>query len=177
MTEIIAIEGGHKLNGTVVISGAKNATVALIPATVLADGPVTIYGVPEISDVDALGVLLKELNCEVELDEDTLNIDPTNLENIPLIGEAVDKLRASYYLMGALLGKCKKVVKCHFCLIGEMAVMAKWISASAGTDDADYVMVTRRWLSPCEWSLMDSSFVFKQCSSWLVLFYYEETCQ
>ncbi len=38
-------------------------------------------------------------------------------------------------------------------------------------------MVTRRWLSPCEWSLMDSSFVFKQCSSWLVLFYYEETCQ
>lgn len=109
MSEIIAIEGGHKLNGTVVVSGAKNATVALIPAIVLADSPVTVYGVPNISDVDALGVLLKELNCSVEKNEDVLVVDPTNLENKPLIGEAVNKLRASYYLMGALLGKCKKV--------------------------------------------------------------------
>ena len=48
--KFIAIEGGHKLNGTVEISGAKNATVALIPAIILADSPVTIYGVPEISE-------------------------------------------------------------------------------------------------------------------------------
>ena len=109
MSEVIAIEGGNKLNGTVVISGAKNATVALIPAIVLADSPVTVYGVPNISDVDALGVLLKELNWKVEKNEDILIVDPTNLENIPLVGEAVDKLRASYYFMGALLGKCKKV--------------------------------------------------------------------
>lgn len=109
MSEVIAIEGGHKLNGTVVVSGAKNATVALIPAIVLADSPVTVYGVPNISDVDALGVLLRELNCNVEKNEDVLVVDPTNLKNKPLIGEAVDKLRASYYLMGALLGKCKKV--------------------------------------------------------------------
>lgn len=109
MSEVIAIEGGNKLNGTVVISGAKNATVALIPAIVLADSPVTVYGVPNISDVDALGVLLKELNCKVEKNEDVLVVDPTNLENIPLVGEAVNKLRASYYFMGALLGKCKKV--------------------------------------------------------------------
>ena len=109
MAEVIMIEGGHKLNGTVVVSGAKNATVALIPAIVLADGPVTVYGVPTISDVDALGVLLKELNCTFELDGDTLHVDPSNMKNIPLVGEAVDKLRASYYLMGALLGKCKKV--------------------------------------------------------------------
>ena len=109
MAEFIAIEGGHKLNGTVVISGAKNATVALIPAIVLADGPVTVYGVPDISDVDALGVLLRDLNCEVSFEDDCLCVDPTNLKNIPLMGEAVDKLRASYYLMGALLGKCKRV--------------------------------------------------------------------
>ena len=68
MSEIIAIEGGHKLNGTVEISGAKNATVALIPAIILADSPVTIYGVPEISDVDALAVLLKELNLSTASD-------------------------------------------------------------------------------------------------------------
>lgn len=110
MAEYIAIEGGHKLNGTVVVSGAKNATVALIPAIVLADSPVTIYGVPDISDVDALSVLLEELNCKVEMNGDCLTVDPSNLENIPLVGEAVDKLRASYYLMGALLGKCKKVI-------------------------------------------------------------------
>lgn len=110
MTEVICIQGGHKLNGTVVVSGAKNATVALIPAIVLADTPVTVYGVPEISDVDALSVLLKELNCEVELSGDKLVVDPSNLKNIPLMSDAVDKLRASYYLMGALLGKCKKVI-------------------------------------------------------------------
>ena len=86
MSEVIAIEGGNKLNGTVVISGAKNATVALIPAIVLADSPVTVYGVPNISDVDALGVLLKELNCKVEKNEDILVVDPTNLENKPLVG-------------------------------------------------------------------------------------------
>ncbi len=109
MKEIIAIEGGHKLNGTVVISGAKNATVALIPAVVLADGPVSIFGVPHISDVDALKVLLEELNCTVSRESDTITIDPTNLENIPLVSPAVDKLRASYYLMGSLLGKFKSV--------------------------------------------------------------------
>ena len=110
MSEIIAIEGGHKLNGTVEISGAKNATVALIPATILADSPVTIYGVPEISDVDALAVLLEELNCTVLRSHDSLIVDPSRMENVPLVSDAVDKLRASYYLMGALLGKCKKVV-------------------------------------------------------------------
>lgn len=110
MREIIAIEGGHKLNGTVEISGAKNATVALIPAIILADSPVTIYGVPEISDVDALAVLLEELNCTVLRSHDSLIVDPSRMENVPLVSDAVDKLRASYYLMGALLGKCKKVV-------------------------------------------------------------------
>lgn len=109
MKEIIAIEGGHKLSGTVEISGAKNATVALIPAIVLADGPVNVYGVPNISDVDALKVLLEELNCTVQRDGDTIRVDPSNLQNIPLVSPAVDKLRASYYLMGSLLGKCKEV--------------------------------------------------------------------
>ena len=98
MSEIIAIEGGHKLNGTVEISGAKNATVALIPAIILADSPVTIYGVPEISDVDALAVLLEELNCTVLRSHDSLIVDPSRMENVPLVSDAVDKLRASYYL-------------------------------------------------------------------------------
>lgn len=109
MQEVIAIEGGYKLNGTVRISGAKNATVALIPAAVLADGPVDILGVPEISDVEALAILLKELKCNVEVDGARIHIDPTFMEDIPLVSDAVNKLRASYYFMGALLGKYKKV--------------------------------------------------------------------
>ena len=108
--KVIAIEGGYKLNGTVRISGAENATVALIPATVLADEPIDIYGVPEISDVEALGILLRELKCKVDINGEHIKIDPTHMENLPLVSDAVNKLRASYYFMGALLGKYKKVV-------------------------------------------------------------------
>ena len=96
MSEVIAIEGGYKLNGTVRISGAKNATVE-------------IFGVPEISDVEALAILLEELKCEVEVDGEHIKIDPTHMEDIPLVSDAVNKLRASYYFMGALLGKYKRV--------------------------------------------------------------------
>ncbi len=106
MEKVIKIEGGHRLNGTVRISGSKNATVALIPACVLAKKPVTIFGVPNISDVRSLMILLEELNIKVEKrGEDTLYIDPTNIQNIPMVSNAVSKLRASYYFMGALLGR------------------------------------------------------------------------
>ena len=106
MEKVIKIEGGHRLNGTVRISGSKNATVALIPACVLANNPVTIYGVPNISDVHSLQILLEELNVKVEKKgDDTLYIDPTNIQNIPMVSNAVSKLRASYYFMGALLGR------------------------------------------------------------------------
>lgn len=106
MEKVIKIEGGHHLNGTVRISGSKNATVALIPACVLGNEPVTIYGVPNISDVQSLIVLLNELGvCVEKRDEETLYIDPTYMENIPMVSKAVSKLRASYYFMGALLGK------------------------------------------------------------------------
>lgn len=109
MAEVIAIDGGYKLNGTVRISGAKNATVALIPAAVLSEGPVEILGVPEISDVAALATLLKELKCDVEIDGERIKVDPTHMEDMPLTSDAVNKLRASYYFMGALLGKYKRV--------------------------------------------------------------------
>ncbi|MBQ7890622.1 MAG: UDP-N-acetylglucosamine 1-carboxyvinyltransferase [Erysipelotrichaceae bacterium] len=110
MEEVIRIEGGRKLNGTVRVSGAKNATVALIPAAILANGPVTIVGVPNISDVKALTTILNELNVQViEKAEDHLIIEPRGMQNKVLDHEAVSKLRASYYFMGALLGKYKYV--------------------------------------------------------------------
>lgn len=106
MEEVIKIEGKHELEGTVRISGSKNATVALIPAAILANGPVTICGVPDISDVQSLSDLLKSLGVMVEMrTNDTIVIDPAVMENRPLVQDAVNKLRASYYFMGALLGK------------------------------------------------------------------------
>lgn len=108
---VIRIEGGHKLNGTVRISGSKNATVALIPAAILADEPVTIVGVPEISDVKSLKILLEELNVQVTIkDTDHIIIDPSAMVNRDMDSETVTKLRASYYFMGVLLSKYKKVV-------------------------------------------------------------------
>ena len=105
MQEVIKIEGGRKLKGEVKISGSKNATVALIPAAVLANGPVYISGVPEIADVTSLAEILRILNVDVTEKEDMLIVDPTNMKNIDLDQDVVTRLRASYYFMGALLGK------------------------------------------------------------------------
>ena len=106
MEEVIKIEGGRSLSGSVVISGAKNATVALIPAAVLAQGPVTITGVPDIADVDSLSRILELLNVKVFRKAPAhIIMDPSEMRNIDLEDDAVTKLRASYYFMGALLGK------------------------------------------------------------------------
>ena len=109
MEDAIIINGGKRLNGEVYISGAKNATVALIPATCMADGVVTIFDVPNISDVEALVTLLRELNIDVIEKKNHLIIDTGAIKNVTLDHEAVGKLRASYYFMGALLGRYKYV--------------------------------------------------------------------
>lgn len=112
MAEVIKIEGGKLLKGSIRVSGAKNATVALIPAAILAKtGQVKIYGVPNIDDVTHLKDILEELSVKVEFDakEETMVVDPTTIDNVELKSKAVNKLRASYYFMGALLGRYKKV--------------------------------------------------------------------
>ncbi|MCD8510074.1 MAG: UDP-N-acetylglucosamine 1-carboxyvinyltransferase [Bacillus sp. (in: Bacteria)] len=108
--EKLLIEGGHPLEGKVQISGAKNSAVALIPAAILADSPVTIDNLPNISDVETLADLLEEIGGQTKLDGDTLVIHPENMFAMPLPNGRVKKLRASYYMMGAMLGKFKKAV-------------------------------------------------------------------
>ena len=93
--EVIKIEGGRPLNGTVRIDSAKNSTVALIPAAILADSSVILEGVPQIVDVEHLGMMIEQLNGTYKIDNDELIIDPTNLINTPLVEGAVNKLRAS----------------------------------------------------------------------------------
>ena len=100
MEKVIKIEGGHRLAGEVKVSGSKNATVALIPAAVLAGGPVTISGVPDIADVESLSKILRILNADVREMGDHLIIDPTSMVNTDLDADVVTKLRASYYFMG-----------------------------------------------------------------------------
>jgi UDP-N-acetylglucosamine 1-carboxyvinyltransferase len=109
--EKLMIEGGYPLEGTVQISGAKNSAVALIPATILAESTVTIEGLPNISDVRILRDLLEEIGGEAYLDENqSLTVYPENMIAMPLPSGKVKKLRASYYLMGAMLGRFKKAV-------------------------------------------------------------------
>lgn len=110
MEEVIKIKGGNLLKGNIRVSGAKNATVALIPAAVLAHDKVTIVGIPNISDVRSLKEILEYMNIKVTTPAlDEIVIDPKEMINKPLIIDAVSKLRASYYFMGALLGKYKHV--------------------------------------------------------------------
>ena len=108
--KVIEIEGGRELNGAIRISGAKNATVALIPAAILTDEEATICNVPEITDTDALCDILKQLKVKVNRSTESLVINPSDMKNIEIKEEYSKKLRASYYFMGALLGKFKKAV-------------------------------------------------------------------
>ncbi|MCO7125597.1 UDP-N-acetylglucosamine 1-carboxyvinyltransferase [Sporolactobacillus shoreicorticis] len=106
----LLIEGGTRLNGTVQISGAKNSAVALIPATILADSPVTIDQLPDISDVRTLCKLLREIGGTVSFKDHTFVVDPRKMVDMPLPNGPVKRLRASYYLMGAMLGRFHKAV-------------------------------------------------------------------
>lgn len=104
----LEITGGQRLSGTIKISGAKNSAVALVPAAILADDIVTIANVPNISDIDALSDILEFLGAKVIREDETVIIDPTTLESKEIPESESKKLRASYYFMGALLGKYKK---------------------------------------------------------------------
>lgn len=108
MSKLI-IEGQNTLSGEVKISGAKNSAVALLPAAILARKKSIIYNVPEISDIDYLIEIMELLNCKVEHKDDALIIDSSEVINKPIPEELSVQMRASYYFMGALLARYKKV--------------------------------------------------------------------
>jgi len=107
--KVLEIKGGKELSGTIRISGAKNSSVALIPAAILADDTVTICNVPEVTDTDALSEILEFLGADVKRASESIVINPKSIENKEIPAEICKKLRASYYFMGALLGKYKHV--------------------------------------------------------------------
>ncbi|RLK62900.1 UDP-N-acetylglucosamine 1-carboxyvinyltransferase [Atopobacter sp. AH10] len=99
------IRGGKPLSGEIVVSGAKNSTVALIPAAILADSPVVLEGVPDIEDVHTLLDILADFHVATEFKEGRLTIDPRLMQSIPMPEGKIKSMRASYYFMGATLSK------------------------------------------------------------------------
>ncbi len=104
--EKFVITGGKKLRGSVRISGAKNAAVAILPGVLLAEGPCTIENLPEISDVISICNVMQQLGATVKfIDNTTVMIDPTSVKSFTVSKEMARSMRASSYFMGALLGR------------------------------------------------------------------------
>ena len=103
----LLVDGGIPLKGETYVSGGKNTSVAIIPATLLCDGPCVLENIPDIEDVRVLVGILRYLGAEVDFDKTAkrLCVDPTHVTNKPIPGYMTGHLRASYYLWGALLGR------------------------------------------------------------------------
>ena len=100
------IQGGNELHGEVEISGAKNAAVVIIPAALMVKGVVTLENLPRISDVDMLLTILEKLGAKVDyIDDHTVNIDCTTVHFQDAPFDLMRRIRASYYLIGAMLGR------------------------------------------------------------------------
>ncbi|MCI1931483.1 MAG: UDP-N-acetylglucosamine 1-carboxyvinyltransferase [Clostridia bacterium] len=105
----LLVRGQNKLSGTVMISGAKNAAVAVIPAAIMAEDICVIDNLPYIEDVKCLNITLNKMGviCSYK-DKHTLKIDSSNLKNVSVTFDEVRRMRASYYLLGALLARFKR---------------------------------------------------------------------
>ena len=107
--EKFVVNGGKPLFGEVNISGAKNAAVAIIPAVILCDEPCQIENIPNISDVSLISRILQQLGANVRrINKSSLYIDPTRINTSNAVTDLVRGMRASYYLLGALLGRFGK---------------------------------------------------------------------
>ena len=107
--EKFVINGGKRLTGSVRISGAKNAAVAILPGVLLAESPCIIEYLPEISDVTAICSVLRELGASVRfINPSTVEIDPTGVNSFTVSKEMAQSMRASSYFLGALLGRMNR---------------------------------------------------------------------
>ena len=102
------IEGGNKLSGQVAISGAKNSSLALMPATILSSGISVLQNTPELNDVYTMIKLLKNLGAKITFDNYSLTINSATINNFEAPYEHVKKMRASVYVLGSLLAKYGK---------------------------------------------------------------------
>ena len=126
MTEKIRIFGGKQLKGEVSISGAKNAVLKLMAAALLAKGESKIYNVPELTDVVIMLNVLEQLGAKTKYNkiEKSITIDATDITSVRASYELVSRMRASFVVLGALVGRCKEAVVAlpGGCAIGERKV-------------------------------------------------------
>ena len=108
MKEKLRIHGGVRLEGEVAVSGGKNATLAIIPAALLADSPSTIENIPDINDVHVVLDMIRWLGARVEFENNTVWIDPRTVDKYNPPYELASRMRASYYLAPVLLGVFKR---------------------------------------------------------------------
>lgn len=107
--ERLLIQGGKKLQGKIRISGAKNAAVAIIPATILSGGVCHIDNLPKINDVVQLKNILGQLGAGVDQEHfSKMSVDVSNMTSHEALGDSARSMRASYYFLGAMLGRFKK---------------------------------------------------------------------
>ena len=107
--EKFVISGGNSLKGTVRISGAKNAAVAILPAVLLADSPCIIENIPNISDVTNILIAMESLGANIKnINKSTVEIDPTHVNSYLVSKKMAEGMRASSYFLGALLGRMRK---------------------------------------------------------------------
>ncbi len=147
--EKFVIHGGKPLHGEVVISGAKNAAVAILPATILAAGKCRIENLPDISDVHVSLDILKALGAEIEkINRNTYLIDTTNLTSTDVPEDMSRQMRASYYFLGALLSRFGRaqVAMPGGCNLGPRPIdqHLKAFSALGATESVDYGMISVR---------------------------------
>ena len=135
------IHGGNPLNGTVTISGAKNAAVAILPAALLVQGKCRIENVPDISDVRILLDILAGMGAQIQQPEpNVVEIDCSNITCTRPDDELVKKMRASYYLMGALLGRnfasrpIDQHIKGFMCLGADVDESDEYVALQPGED-------------------------------------------
>lgn len=103
------INGGKRLEGAVTISGAKNAALAIIPAVIISGESCLLENLPEIEDVRIVEEILTSMGADISRTPDgSMRIDPSGISTFSVTGEMVSSMRASYYLLGALLGRYKK---------------------------------------------------------------------
>ena len=105
MNQYYSIQGGRRLEGTVTISGAKNAAVAIIPAAILAGECCILENLPAIQDVQTLKHILSRMGAQVDFTRgDCMRVDPTHISTVDATFPEISAMRASYYLLGAMLG-------------------------------------------------------------------------
>ena len=110
LVEVYHIQGGVRLSGEVTLSGAKNAILPILAATVAIEGVTVIRGCPNLSDVRIMMKILEELGCRVHLDQGVITVDATTIHR-DLIPEKLSReMRSSMFLMGPMLARCGSVI-------------------------------------------------------------------